>query len=216
MIARTALLGIGLLAGTASGAWAADCPTGLFMADAGPDAASALEIDPDGRFRYMFTAGAVDESAAGRWECRDDGTLRLTTEPTPKPAAFSLADVASDGNEPFTLLVTWPNGVGVPAVDFELTLEDGDTIADYTQSDGWTGDLGKRRPRSIQVSEVFFGTKSEVIPLPAQEHLRVHIILTPNDMGVAAFRDTLVTREDDKLVLHWRDGTMRYAPAAQD
>jgi hypothetical protein len=211
---RPTVLLLSLLVGTAP-AIAADCPTGVFIATAGPDTASALEIDPSGQFRYMFSEGAVDEAAEGRWQCVE-GALLLSTQPSPKPPEFHLADITDNAEAPFSLLVTWPDGQGIPAVDFKLSFDDGETISDYTQSDGWSRDLGGRRPRSVQVFEPFFGTISPVIPLPDRDHIRVNIVLTPNDMGVADFRETRVTNEDGRLILHWRDRAIPYAASRDD
>jgi len=41
-------------------------------------------------------------------------------------------------------------------------------------------------------------------------------VLTPNDMGVAAFKDTQVTTGEGGLELHWRGRVIRYAPANDD
>jgi len=43
-----------------------------------------------------------------------------------------------------------------------------------------------------------------------------HIVLIPNDIGVAAFKDTPVTQEDDRLVLHWRGRAIPYRLATED
>jgi hypothetical protein len=200
---------------TAAPAFAADCPTGRFYANAGPDVASGLEISPSGRFQYMLSEGAVDEGAEGRWKCRD-GVLLLTTQPQPKPAEFKLKSISKDAEAPFSLVVTWPDGNGIPAVDFQLQFAEGESVSGYTQSSGWSRDLEGRRPTAIRVSEPFFGTVSPVIPLPDQDHIRVTIVLTPNDMGVADFRETRLTNEGGNLVLHWRGRDIAYHAAGDD
>jgi hypothetical protein len=194
----------------ASPVHAADCPTGRFRAAAGPDVASGLEISKDGKFRYFLSAGAVDEGAEGVWTC-DKGTLKLTTQPTPKPAAFRL-DKVTDGEEaPFALVVTWPNGQGVPAVDFRIDFASGEPVTGYTQQDGWARDFEDRWPTGVQFAEPFYGTESALLPIPQRRGIRLHVVLEPNDMGKAAFDETLVTQEDGKLILHWRGGKLPYA-----
>lgn len=206
---------IGLIALGAAPAQASGCLTGMFVAAAGPDTASALEISEDGKFRYMLSEGAVDESAEGRWTC-DNGTLRLNTTPTPKAPQFTLGKVEQDASKAFSISVTWPNGRGIAGVDFILELDSGAPITDYTQSSGWSGDLDGRKPRALRVSEPFYGTASPVFPLSGDAGQQVEIILTPNDMGKADFRDTLVTQDGSGLVLHWRGRQMPYSPAADD
>ena len=200
---------------SAAPAQARDCPTGMFIAAAGPDTASALEIRSDGHFRYMLSVGAVDESAEGRWTC-DAGTLLLTTMPTPKAPAFRLANIVEGTGEPFSILVSWPNGRGIAGVDFVLEMDSGAPIEDYTQESGWSGDLGGRKPRSISVSEPFYGTASPAFTISSGNPHRIEIILEPNDMGKAAFLNTRVTRSESALILHWRGGELPYVPAADD
>jgi hypothetical protein len=202
--------GLLIALGLAGPAMAADCPAGRFRAAAGPDPASGLEIREDGHFRYFLSVGAVDEEAEGVWTC-DKGTLRLTTQPAPKPAAFRLDKVTDGEDAPFALVVTWPNGQGVPAVDFRIDFSSGEPVTGYTQQDGWDRDLGDRWPTAVQFAEPFYGTVSEPLPIPQRRGIRLHVVLEPNDMGKAAFRDTPVTQEDGKLMLHWRGGKLPYA-----
>jgi len=201
------------LAGTAltlaSPGWGADCPTGRFRATAGPDTASGLDIRADGHFRYFLSEGAVDETAEGRWTC-GGGTLRLTTEPEPKPAEFRLDRVSDDEEASFSLIVTWPDGRGVPAVDFRIAFASGEPVIGYTQEDGWSRDFGTRVPTTVQFAEPFYGTTSPVFPVPARRGIKLHVVLVPNDMGTAAFRETPATMVDDRLVLHWRGRAIPY------
>lgn len=199
----------------AAPALAADCPNGMFMAAAGPDTASALEINKNGSFRYMLSEGAVDESAQGRWTC-DAGTLLLTTTPPPKQPQFTLGKLAENAGDGFSVRVVWPDGRGIAGVDFVLELDSGAPIEDYTQASGWSGDLGGRKPRSISVSEPFYGTASPAFPLTSSDRQQIEIILTPNDMGKADFRNVLVTQDGSGLVLHWRGREIPYSPAADD
>lgn len=208
-------LGLLSLAAASVPAFAADCPTGQFRAHDGPDTASALEIAPNGRFRYVLSEGAVDEGAEGKWIC-DQGVLKLSTLPTPKPAEFRLEKVSDSKDADFALIVTGPDGRGVAAVDFRLEMPQGEPVTGYTQDDGWSRDLGDTRPVSVQVAEPFFGTVSPVFPLPQHKGIKVHIVLIPNDIGVAAFKDTPVTQEDDQLVLHWRGRAIPYRLATED
>ena len=188
---------------------AADCPTGLFRAVAGPDTASMLEIGKDGHFRYGLSEGAVDETAEGRWECAD-GVLLLTTEPTPKPAQFRLDHVTQGEEAPFSLIVTWPDGNAVAGVDFKLDFDRGDPAIAYTQPSGWATDLDGRVPKTIQFAEPFYGTVSPVFPVPPGKGVRLHVVLEPNDMGIAAFSATRVRIEGERLLLEWRGRAIPY------
>lgn len=72
-------------------------------------------------------------------------------------------------------------------------------------------DPGERAPVRIRFAEPFFGTASPDFPIPPGRGIRLHVVLTPNDIGVADFRETPVTVEGERLVLHWRDRAIPYA-----
>ena len=46
------------------------------------EVAAALELQPDGHFRYVLTYGAVDEAAEGEWTF-DGASVHLTSSPMP-------------------------------------------------------------------------------------------------------------------------------------
>src|SRR4051794_40022008 len=48
-----------------------------------------LELKPNGHFRYALSYGAVDEEGEGRWAF-DGATVRLTSDPMPRPPSFEL------------------------------------------------------------------------------------------------------------------------------
>lgn len=77
------LAALALLIGASACATAGE-PVGLYEIDQ-MEMAGALELRPDGRFRYVFDYGAVSEVSEGDWAM--DGTIiRLTTDPMPPPA----------------------------------------------------------------------------------------------------------------------------------
>lgn len=132
---RLAAVVLSALALGVAGSAAATCPTGPFRAAAGPDTASGLDIGRDGRFRYFLSEGAVDERAEGRWTC-EQGRLLLTTEPTSRPAEYRLERVSRGHEAPFSLRLTWPDGDGIPTVDFRIAFDEGEPLYGYTRADG--------------------------------------------------------------------------------
>ena len=90
MTLRAALLLVAAAAPT-------DTPAGLYRTHQ-IEVAAALELQPNGHFRYMLTYGAMDEQAEGDWTS-DSKTVRLTTrQATPSPEYFT----AAFKNEPLT------------------------------------------------------------------------------------------------------------------
>lgn len=66
------------------------------------EVAAALELQAEGRFRYVLTYGAVDEAAEGDWSF-DGSSVRLTSNPMPPDlGALELGHARFDG-EPLLL-----------------------------------------------------------------------------------------------------------------
>jgi len=196
---------------------AQDSPfVGEYSVAEGPDVGGGLLIRNDGRFQYVFAAGALDERAEGRWEARADG-ICLTTEPKPVPPAFAKADpVEVDGVVP-TLFVSWPNGRGIAGVDFIIGFDSGDPIEDYTQSDGWTmPDDDKRIPRWVEVREPIYGVTAPRYALSEADEGKLRVNLIPHDIGVVDFEGACAERTERGLTLHRAEGEMRFVRLGRD
>lgn len=182
----------------------------------GPDAGGALRISGDGRFFYWFAAGALDERAAGRWEARN-GMVCLTTEPKPVPLEITKGPLIEvEGTIP-TLLVTWPNGEGVPGIDFVIGFDDGEPLAGYTQYDGWTMPEGDTRaPRWIELSEPVYRVAAPRFDLTTEDDGKLRAIIVPNDLGIADFAPACAEPTEDGLILHRAEGDMRFARADRE
>lgn len=191
---------------------------GEYALAAGPDVAGGLLIRDDGRFFYGLAAGALDERAEGRWERRGDAVC-LFTEPAPVPPAFHKQVPAAkmDGAAP-TILVTWPNGRGIAGVDFVIGFDSGDPIMDYTQRDGWTMPEGDTRtPRWVELVEPIYDVTAPRYDLDAADGGRLHVVLTPNDMGVVAFDGACLTADgEEHAILRRGEGGMRFRRVGAD
>lgn len=75
-----------------------ESPAGLYRTQQ-MEVAAALELQPDGHFRYALTYGAMDEQAEGIWTF-DRNTVRLTTQSRPDSA--DEAFIAAFRNQPLT------------------------------------------------------------------------------------------------------------------
>jgi len=192
---------------------------GLYRVSEGLDVAGQLEIAEDGTFRYFLAAGALDEQAQGRWE-RRDAQICLFTEPKPTPAAFSRdtairkvdaeCDASDEAENPF-LVVSWPDGNGIPLVDFRIGLEDGEVIEGYTQYHGWEWDEEEvRKPVWVELSLEIYGVKPQRFDLDGPQDGTWRFVLTPNDFGVIAFEGTCLRREGKEYVLTRSEGKMHF------
>lgn len=206
---RTLFLAAALIAAPVA---AQDSPfVGEYSLAEGPDVGGGLLIRNDGRFQYMLAAGALDERAEGRWETRND-TICLTTDPKPVPPALEKgALIEVEGTIP-TLLVTWPNGKGIPGVNFTIGFDIGDPTDDYTQYYGWTmPEDDKRVPRWIEVREPIYGVTAPRYELSEADGGKLRVIIVPNDIGVVNFEGACVEKTERGLTLHRIEGDMRFA-----
>lgn len=176
----------------------------------GPDVAGALRIGADGRFLYWLAAGALDERAAGRWEARS-GMVCLTTDPKPVPPVIETGPmIAVEGTVP-TLLVTWPNGEGVPGVDFVIGFDSGEPLSGYTQYDGWTMPAGDPRvPTWVEFSEPIYRITAPRFEFKASDVGKLRAIIVPNDLGIVDFDAACAERTEAGLILHRAEGDMRF------
>ncbi|QCB54485.1 hypothetical protein E5675_08595 [Sphingopyxis sp. PAMC25046] len=176
----------------------------------GPDVGGGLVIRTDGRFLYMLAAGALDERAEGRWDIRGE-TICLTTNPKPVPPAMEKGPLIEVEGAVPTLLVTWPNGEGVPGVDFTIGFDGGDPAEDYTQYYGWTmPDDDKRIPRWVELREPIYGITAPRYELTEADGGKLRVIIVPNDIGVVDFDSACAEKTERGLTLHRAEGEMRF------
>ncbi|SEH18726.1 hypothetical protein SAMN05428974_2964 [Sphingopyxis sp. YR583] len=205
---RTLLLAAVLIAAPAM---AQDSPfIGEYGLAEGPDVGGGLLIRNDGRFQYFLAAGALDERAEGGWEMRSE-RICLTTDPKPVPPAMKKGPpIEVEGAVP-TLLVTWPNGKGIPGVDFTIGFDSGDPIEDYTQVYGWTmPEDDKRIPRWVEVREAIYDITAPRYELTGADEGKLRVIIVPNDIGVVDFDGTCADKTERGLTLHRGEGDMRF------
>jgi hypothetical protein len=178
-----------------------------------PDVASELLIRPDGSFSYFLAAGALDEQAQGRWR-REGGSIFLTTEPKPVPAAISAGGAALSDSAPFTLRVVWPDGRGIAGVDLRMGFAEGGVVDDYTQEDGWSLPSGdRRRPAWVELSVPMHGLASPRFPIDPARANDLTFVLTPNDLGKVDFQDLRLDLDPGRLLMRRGGGTLRYERA---
>ncbi len=205
---RTLLVAAALIAAPAA---AQDSPlVGEYSLAEGPDVGGGLLIRNDGRFQYMLAAGALDERAEGRWEARGD-TICLTTDPKPVPPTMEKGSLIEVEDSIPTLLVTWPNGRGIPGVDFTIGFDRGDPIEDYTQTDGWTmPEDDKRIPRWVELREAIYDITAPRFQLTEADGGKLRAIIVPNDIGVVDFDGACLEKTDRGATLRRVEGEMRF------
>ena len=209
MIRLPLILALALLAPSAAPAQISHA--GMYRAKAGPDVASALELAPDGRFRYMHSEGALDEQASGRWSVVDDG-LQLDTLPHPRAPEWRIEKIEESKAGPLSVTVKVPGGDNIQGIYLRVGFTNGDRAAGSTALEGWSlAPDDSRQPAWIEFSEPIHGISSPRFELPPQHGMAVSILLVPNEIGIAAFDKTKVSITREGIMLHWRGRDIPYA-----
>jgi hypothetical protein len=201
----------------AAPALAQQTPAGLYRASAGPDVASAIELAPDGRFRYQRSEGALDEEASGRWTQTPDGVV-LDTLPHPRPPEWQINGIGEAKDSPLTVTVKVPGSGNdsLAGIYLRVGFTNGDRQAGMTQYDGWSMDpADTRQPAWIEFSEPIHGVSSQRFDLPQRKNMALAVTILPNDIGIAAFDKTPVSITKDGIVLHWRGQDIPYKRAGK-
>ena len=160
------------------------------------EAAGALDLLPDGRFRYAFTYGALDEMAQGRWLQAGDRIL-LTTDPKPRPARWELVGTEPGDPKVFALILENPRGQPVPNITVHVRMNDGSEEKGQTYAEWLEADLDNRLPVSVRFEVPVFDLASPEFPLDLKAARRYRFRFDPADTGVRDFQDwPLVIRGD--------------------
>lgn len=166
------------------------------------DTASELDLLPTGRFRFFYSAGALDLRAEGRWTS-DGRTVVLNTEPRPTPATFTPGTVTRTEDSPIVVLVNGPSGRGIAGIDLKMGFADGREIESYTQEYGWNYDQEGPAgvPRWVELSLAMYNLPPHRFPLDTAAGNKFTFTLVPNDLGIQDFQDQALAVTPEGLVI---------------
>lgn len=200
--------GLWLLALSGSSAAAQDS-AGTYVAEE-PEMASALELLPEGRFRWGLSYGALDMLAEGRWRQEADGAVILDTEPPVRPPDVSLVGNGREEVPALIVRIAGPRGETPPYLDVEAEYDSGEPGYAYLEDDAYRFEPSPgRRIRSLRVIVPFAFYRSEPIAVPADANV-VRLSFAPNDLGRGDFRGERAVRDGDALVLNVLGSPLRY------
>ena len=161
----------------------------LSAAMTGRTSSSQLELRPDGRFRFMLAAGALDRACRKGAGPATAAPSTLNTEPRPTPPAFTAGPVTRTGRSArSSILVNGPNGRGIasdrPAAS---GFADGRVLEGYTQDYGWQL-CRRRRPPDAGLGRAFAALSTACRRAASRSTPRRATLFTftliPNDLGV--------------------------------
>ncbi len=169
------------------------------------EAAGALELGANGRFRYALTYGALDETSEGVWH-QQGPRIFLTTDPKPRPPSFTVASAEPGKPGVFQLRLENPAGQPIPNIEIRTTFKSGETDSAMTrtspETDHWMeADIDAQRiPVSLQFHIPVFEIDSQPIPIDVTKARRYRVVLDPADLGVRDFQDWALDVRQDMLV----------------
>lgn len=199
----------------ATAAWAggeaapAQAPVeGLYVAEQ-MEVASALELMPEGRFRWFFSTGALDLGAEGRWRREGDAVL-LDTEPAVRPPRV---DFVGTGNAEMEggLFVQVKDAAGRTPEYLSVIgdYEDGAQVSANLEPDGYRFEPSDRRIVGVRVGSEIFQFRGERVPVPTGAR-QMRFRFDPADLGRFDFRAARVTFGGDGLDLNLGDDSLHY------
>ena len=151
------------------------------------EVAAALELRPDGRFRYALDYGAVSDEGEGLWVAHGS-TVRLTSQPLPTAPSFSvvrdlpaapgelwveLENPGFDWGGPLELLLSFDKIVGLVRV---------------TANENGRVETNGGRVTAIRPVVPVYGTIGAPLPLAGERGHRLTIRFLRNDLGKARFQ----------------------------
>lgn len=178
------------------------------------EVAAALQLLPNGNFRYFLSYGALDEQGAGRW-AEKDGKVLLTSQPTPKAPAFDIVSDTASVDGKLHVALDNPDALGGFSLTVRLLYPGQDKPVFVEADEDGVVTLPPGPPPAAVVPDLpVFDTPIAPYTLKgAGRTLVFHF--APNDLGLADFRDEPLTVEGSELVLRRYDTTIRFRKATQ-
>lgn len=192
---------------------AADLP-GLYLTDQ-MEMAGALELQPNGHFRYQFDYGAASEVAEGDWST-DGASVSLTSNPMPKEPAFSLVrDDPAPAGELYVAVEDSRFGTWTP-LSVVITA-DGipEPFGLYAEDDGRVTVPEGHRATSVKMLLPVYETGGDAVRLSADRGHRLLFRIEPNDMGKAPFHGERLGIRGSALVMHRYDAEIIFHRSEQ-
>ena len=188
----------------------APAPTvaGLYQAHQ-MEVGAALDLKPDGHFRYQLDYGAVSEHAEGDWSF-DGKTVRLTTRPAPKPPGFELVrDEPAPAGELAMRLEPPGFGEGYRLDAIGTDAATGET-GRVTSDEQGRVEAGRHKLSAVDPLVPVYGIVGGHFPLSADRGHHLLLRFHANDLGTAAFDGEPLSLTDGGLVLNRYESEIRF------
>jgi len=174
--------------------------------------AAALELQPNGRFRYALSYGALDEQAAGNWRVTGH-TVLLDSDPVREPR-FILAGQSSAGGNRIHIDLQLPSGMDAQFFEAAVRWSDGKVTGGHMSEDGLSLPApAGRRVEEVQLALPMLNLTSEAFRVDNAKGVHLTFRFEPNDLGQVAFKNTPLAIDDGDLLLARHDREIRFRRA---
>lgn len=172
------------------------------------ETASELLLRPDGRFAFILSYGAVDQSSEGRWRIERGGVL-LTTDGSAHAPAVRLK--AATGRATDSIVVRVLDTLGAPIRGVEIDVErPSGTAFGRTSREGYVIAVGKGdAPTALAVG---YDVVDFLVTFPLKAPLRALYTFEfdRGDLGRIRFESQRLEIADGRLILAMNGRRMRY------
>jgi hypothetical protein len=173
---------------------------GHYVLEGVHEVGSELVLKPGGQFEYMFSYGAADYAARGKWHVSGDAVI-LDSKPADGPP-FKLVHSADLRSPDVRIWAKTKAGRPVPGLAVVLTTAQGDLTA-TTDRDGMAIFPQVSEPKSVVVKLEVYEKDSGVIPLnPAHDDFTFEVN-TDAIITVPFHNETLKMKGDTLELLYW-------------
>ena len=171
--------------------------------------AAALELQPNGRFRYMLSYGALDEQAAGSWRVAGR-TVLLDSDPVREPR-FILAGQGSASGNGIHIDLQLPSGMDAQFFEAAVRWSDGNATGGRMSEEGLSLPTpAGQRIQEVQLALPMLNLSSEAFRVESAKGLHLTFRFEPNDLGQVAFKNTPLLIDDGDLLLARHDREIRF------
>jgi len=171
---------------------------------------STLMLSPSGRFFWVFSMGALDLAAQGRWTQVPGGAVVLTSDPGIVAPRFELVGRSRDGRPGTSVRLVCETGDASHFLGALFEYEDGERVLHRFENFATrTDDEPPRRVAAVQVASESFDLLSDRFAVDESANVFTFRFL-PGDLGLVDFRDQRVEVAGNALSFAWRGMPLRY------
>ena len=171
---------------------------------------STLLLSPTGRFFWVFSMGALDLAAQGRWTQAADGAVVLASDPGIVAPRFELVARSRDDRPGTFVRLVCETGDASHFLGALFEYAGGENILHrFDRFEARADDEPTQRVTAVRVASESFDLLSVRFPVDDSANVFTFRFI-PGDLGFVDFRDQRVEVAGNRLTLNWRGMPLNY------